>query len=139
MDGIYHKWSQFSQENVYQFIFKITPKDGTYRLDDLKQFIYTKFLKGIERYGFRPWDSSKDIEIYIFEGGAFMTDDMKRNPMELGTVEINGHTLTLKLGFLDSSYERYPCGRTKNYHKLDNAHQMWQQWMSCRSGRQTFF
>ena len=139
MDGMEHKWGQFTAENAYQFIIKLTPKDGAYYVDDAKRFIKTKFLKGIEQYGFHPTDNSNTIEFYILDGGAFMTDDMKKNPMELGTVEVDGHMLTLFLGFLTEDYYKYPCGRTKKYHKLEDAHTMWQNWMSCRSGRNTFF
>ena len=138
MEGFYHRSSQFKSDNAYQFILKITSKDGTYRLDELKQFIYERFLKGIEYYGFHPFTSSNIIEIYIFDGGAFMTDDMKKNPMELGTVEISGQTKTLYLGFLNDDYYIYPRGRTKKYHKLENSNMMWIEWMNCRSGRSSF-
>lgn len=135
MEGFYHRSSQFRSDNAYQFILKITSKDGTYRLDELKQFIYERFLKGIEYYGFHPFKSSNIIEIYIFDGGAFMTDDMKKNPMELGTVEMSGQTKTLYLGFLNDDNYIYPRGRTKKYHKLENSNMMWIEWMNCRSGR----
>lgn len=53
-----------------------------------------------------------------------MIDDMKKNPIELGTVEMSGQTKTLYLGFLNDDNYIYPRGRTKKYHELENSNMM---------------
>ena len=139
MDGLYHKYAQYSEDKSYQFVFKAEPKDGRYSLPELKCFIMKQFLEGLDTYGFRPWDSSHTIEIYILDGGAFMTDDMKNNPMNVGTVEINSLTLPVKIGFMNEEYELYPCGRRKKFRKLENYSQMYFDWVHCKTGVHNFF
>ena len=90
-------------------------------------------------FGFRPFQSKHACEVYISDGGAYMTDDMKSNPMELGTIELNDVTMPLVLGFIDSDNDLYPCGRRKKFKKLDNAGFMWLQWQRCKSNQEFFF
>lgn len=67
-----------------------------------------------------------------------MIDDMKKNPIELGTVEMSGQTKTLYLGFLNDDNYIYPRGRTKKYHELENSNMMQIEQMNCRSGKGWF-
>ena len=120
MMGIEHEHDYNYKNDTYVLMMNVIPRDReTFDRNLLYEFLMKNIVYPMQKYNNKYYQS--EVEIFIYSGGPY-TEGLRENPETIATnVKIKDRYNKISVTYINPTYEIYPKGRKRVFHKLKNA------------------